>query len=66
MRLYAQEIRDVTIELLEVQQQWLPQFEGKTIEALGTIETPEGTVPHAVPLDPALAVANRFGKLAVG
>jgi alpha-galactosidase len=61
-----QEIRDMTIELLEAQQEWLPQFQGKSIKALGTIETPEGTVPHPVPLDPALAVANRFGKLAVG
>ena len=61
-----QEIRDMTIELLEAQRQWLPQFDGKSINALGTIETPEGTVPHPVPLDPALAVANRFGKLANG
>jgi len=56
----------MTIEMLEAQRQWLPQFEDKTITPLGTIETPEGTVPHPVPLDPALAVANRFGKLATG
>jgi alpha-galactosidase len=56
----------MTIELLEAQRQWLPQFDGKSINALGIIETPEGTIPHPVPLDPALAVANRFGKLANG
>jgi hypothetical protein len=28
------------------------------------IETPAGTVHADVPLDPALAIANRFGKLA--
>ena len=42
----------MTIELLEAQRQWLPQFDGKSINALGTIETPAGTVPHPVPLDP--------------
>ena len=56
----------MTIELLEAQRRWLPQFEGKSISPLGTIETPEGTVGHPVPLDPALAVANQFGKLATG
>lgn len=61
-----QEIRDMSIELLESQRKWLPQFEGKSINPLGNIETDENTKGVAVPLDPALAVANRFGKLAAG
>jgi alpha-galactosidase len=61
-----QEIRDMTVELLEAQRKWLPQFEGKKIRRLGDIKTTEKTKGVAVPLDPALAIANRFGKLAEG
>ena len=61
-----QEIRDMTIELLESQRKWLPQFVDKSIRPLGDIKTDANTKPVAVPLDPALAVANRFGKLAEG
>jgi alpha-galactosidase len=61
-----QEIRDMTVELLESQRTWLPQFEGKKIRRLGDIKTNEKTKGVPVPLDPALAIANRFGKLAGG
>lgn len=61
-----QETRDMTIELLESQRKWLPQFEGKAINPLGEIKTDQNTKGVEVPLDPALAVANRFGKLAEG
>jgi alpha-galactosidase len=61
-----QEIRDMTVELLESQRKWLPQFEGKKIRRLGDIRTTEKTKGVSVPLDPALAIANRFGKLAGG
>jgi len=61
-----QEIRDMTSELLESQRKWLPQFEGKSVKPLGDIRTDANTKPAPVPLDPALAVANRFGKLAEG
>ena len=61
-----QETRDMTIELLESQRKWLPQFEGRSINPLGEIKTDANTKGVAVPLDPALAVANRFGKLAEG
>jgi len=61
-----QEIRKMTIELLESQRKWLPQFEGKSIKPLGHIKTDKTTKGVLVPLDPALAIANRFGKLAEG
>jgi len=58
------ETRDMVIELFEAHAQWLPHFEGKSLKSHDIINVPEGTVGVDVPLDPALAVANRFGKLA--
>jgi alpha-galactosidase len=57
------EIRDMTIELFEGLGKWLPQFKGKKPKKVKIISIPEGTKGVSVPLDPALAVANRFGKL---
>jgi alpha-galactosidase len=59
-----QETREMVIEMLEAQKQWLPQFEGKTPAPLGKIDTDNVTNPANVPLDPALAIANSFGKMA--
>ena len=58
------DLRRDTAEMLEAQRAWLPQFEGKKLRPLGNISTPKGTVGVSVPLDPALAINNRFGKLA--
>ena len=58
------EIRDLTIELFEAHEKWLPQFNGKKPRKLEIIDTKSITKPAEVPLDPALAIANRFGKLA--
>jgi len=58
------EARDMAAEMLEAQRAWLPQFEGKTVRPTPAIETPPGTEPVDVPLDPALAVVHRFGELA--
>ena len=58
------EIRRMTSEMLEAERAWLPQFAGKKVRAVPGIATPPGTVRQAVPTDPALAIANRFGKLA--
>lgn len=58
------EIRRMTSEMLEAERAWLPQFAGKEIRAVSAIPVPTGTVRQAVPTDPALAIANRFGKLA--
>ena len=58
------EAREMTREMFAAESKWLPQFAGKTLPPLPIIETPPGLVPAEVPLDPALAIANRFGKLA--
>lgn len=62
--LSLKEIRDMVIEMFEAEAKWLPQFEGKTLKKIDIIDVLEGTVPEPVPVDPALAVANRFVKLA--
>jgi alpha-galactosidase len=62
--LTLKEARDLTKELFEAEAKWLPQFAGKTLTPKPDIPTPPGTVAADVPLDPALAIANRFGKLA--
>jgi len=58
------EVRRMTAEMLEAQRQWLPQFNGKSLAAKPRIVVPAGVKRAAVPVDPALAIANRFGKLA--
>ena len=58
------EVRDMTHEMLEAEAQWLPEFEGKTLARRPIISMPDDLVGVNVPLDPALAIANRFGELA--
>jgi len=58
------EARAMTAELLEAQAGWLPQFAGKKLKSVPRIVIPAGTQGVDVPVDPALAVANRFGDLA--
>ena len=62
--LTLREIRMMASELLEAQRSWLPQFAGRRIRTLPAIPIPEGTRRVKVPLDPALAIAARFGQLA--
>jgi len=62
--LTLKEIRDMVSEMFEAQEQWLVQFMGKKLRKTDTIIIPEGTVAAPVPVDPALAINNRFGKLA--
>jgi len=57
------EIRDMSGEMLEAQREWLPQFAGKKIRPAPTISIPPDVKPIEVPLDPALAIHQRFGKL---
>ena len=61
--LTLKEIRDMVIEMFEAEAKWLPQFEGKKLKRIDHIEIPEGTVGAPVPVDPALAINARFGKL---
>ncbi len=58
------EVRDMTQEMLAGEAEWLPQFSGRTLTDCPTISIPENVKPVEVPLDPALAIANRFQILA--
>jgi len=58
------EIRDMVGEMLEAQRKYLPQFEGRRLADVPEINVPADVVRADVPVDPALAIANRFGKLA--
>jgi len=57
------EIRDMSIELLEAERRWLPQFQGKKIKPTPTISIPKDCKAVDVPMDPALAIHKRFGTL---
>ncbi len=58
------EAREMTRELLAAEAQWLPQFEPDSLKPLPIISIPPDIEPAEVPLDPALAIAHRFGELA--
>ena len=58
------EIRKMTSEMLEAERRWLPQFAGKKVREVPAIVVPKDVARQEVPLDPALAIANRFGRLA--
>jgi alpha-galactosidase len=58
------EVREMTSELLEAQRQWLPQFEGQKLKGTPIVTVPGDVKRVDVPLDPALAIANRFAELA--
>jgi len=62
--LTLKEAREMTGELLEAEREWLPHFEGKKLRATPTISIPKDVKRVEVPLDPALAIAHRFTKLA--
>jgi alpha-galactosidase len=58
------EIRAMTQEMLEAQRRWLPQFKGRNLRPTPKVAIPKKVRRVNVPLDPALAIANRFGELA--
>jgi len=58
------EIREMVAEMLAAEANWLPQFAGKNLRSVPTIAIPKDVKRAEVPLDPALAIANRFMKLA--
>lgn len=62
--LTLKEIRDMTSEMLEAQRAWLPQYAGRKVHAVPSISIPQNVKRQPVPTDPALAIANRFGRLA--
>ena len=57
------EIRDMTAEMLAAEAEWLPEFSAKKLRVIRDIRVPADTVPAPVPVDPALAISGRFGKL---
>jgi len=59
-----EEIRRMTAEIFDAQREWLSQFEGRSPRETPVISIPENCNAVDVPLDPALAIANRFGELA--
>lgn len=61
--LTLKEIREMAAEMLEAERQWLPQFTGKTVKPTPTIVIPKDVKRAHVPIDPALAIAARFGEL---
>jgi alpha-galactosidase len=62
--LTLEEIRRMVSEMLETQRPYLPQFAGKSVKRVPAISIPQNVKRQEVPVDPALAIANRFGKLA--
>jgi alpha-galactosidase len=62
--LTLKEIRDMTAEMLKAEARRLPQFAGKKLRPVPAISIPKNVKRRDVPLDPALAIANRFAKLA--
>ena len=58
------EIREMVAEMLVAQQAYLPQFAGKKLADVPEIKIPKDVQRAEVPVDPALAIVNRFGKLA--
>jgi alpha-galactosidase len=61
--LTLKQIRDMTIELFDAEQSFLPGFGTRRPRKIHAIGIPENIKSVEVPLDPALAVANRFIKL---
>ncbi|MGC8874133.1 MAG: alpha-galactosidase [Chloroflexia bacterium] len=61
--LTLKEIRDMVTEMLEVEAQWLPQFQGKKPRPTPIISIPKDVKRAEVPIDPALAIFARFGEL---
>ena len=62
--LTLKEIRVMTAEMLQAEARWLPQFSGKKLRPVPAINIPKNVKRREVPLDPALAIANRFARLA--
>jgi len=58
------EVRRMVSEMLDAGAGCLPQFAGRTLAVVPAISVPRNVKRREVPVDPALAIANRFGKLA--
>ncbi len=58
------EVRRMVAEMLAAEAGYLPQFAGRKLRAVPVVSMPKNLKRQEVPVDPALAIANRFGKLA--
>jgi alpha-galactosidase len=58
------EIREMTREMFDALADFLPQFQGRTPAARPAVPVTDQTEGIEAPLDPALAIGNRFGQLA--
>ena len=57
------EIREMVREMLDKEAAWLPQFAGRKLAPRKPVKVTPKTKGIAAPLDPALAIGNRFGQL---
>ena len=57
------EIREMVTEMLDAEQKWLPDFEGKRPRPTPTIVIPKDCHRAEVPTDPALAISSRLAGL---
>jgi alpha-galactosidase len=62
--LNPEEIREMTTEMFMAETGWLPQFNGAKPASKPRVAVPADIKPVDAPVDPALAIANRFEKLA--
>jgi alpha-galactosidase len=62
--LTLREIRDLAIELIEAERDYLPGFAGQSLRPKPAIHIPPGTEAVRTPLDPALAVVHHLKVLA--
>ena len=61
--LTLKQIREMVTEMLDAEQKWLPNFEGKRPRPTPKIAIPDGLVRAKVPADPALAISTRLANL---
>lgn len=61
--LTLKQIREMVSEMLDAQQKWLPNFEGKRPRPTPTVNIPKDLVRAKVPTDPALAISARLANL---
>ena len=50
--------------MLKAEKKWLPHFKGKKLRPTPEISIPKDIKRAEVPVDPALAIFERFGNLA--
>lgn len=60
------EVREMVAAMFKAESKWLPQFQGRKLRTTPLISIPKNVKRVDVPVDPALAIANRFGRLASG